>query len=184
MLRPMLIAAALAAALTPALAHADDDWRRGYGYGRPFVETFIRDGCVVERIWTGRGRFEERVDCRGGHNRWRGDDWDDGWSDRFWHDQRYAFPYFDDRVRLVLADYYGAPFAGWRRFSVNDWRRAYVIGRPLPAAVRWRPLPYDIARRLPPPPRGHRFILVDRDVLLVAEATKLVIDAAVLLSAR
>lgn len=190
MLRTVLTATAFVAAFVPALALADDRddrgrWRHG-GYDR--VESFWRDGCLVERVWKGRGRYEERVDCRGGRRgdwRDRDHDDDDDWrrgdwrGDRVWHDDRYAVVFFDDRARVILSRYYGAPYAPWRGYD-DHWSRPYWIGRPLPREVAWRPAPYDLVRRLPPPPYGHFYATVGRDLLLVADATRLVIDAALL----
>ncbi len=59
----------------------------------------------------------------------------------------------------------------------------YVIGRPLPDYVTWYPLPRDVLVRLEPVPVGYQYVRVDRDVLLVSEASKKVIDAITLLSA-
>ncbi|MCH8684494.1 RcnB family protein [Pedomonas mirosovicensis] len=62
-------------------------------------------------------------------------------------------------------------------------KKRYVIGQPLPRTVIIEDLPYDLRRQLPPPPSGYIYRRVDGDVLLIAEATKKVIDAVVLLSA-
>lgn len=62
-------------------------------------------------------------------------------------------------------------------------KKRYVIGRPLPSTVVVETLPYDLHHRLPPPPHGYIYRRVDGDVLLIAEATKKVIDAVVLFSA-
>lgn len=61
--------------------------------------------------------------------------------------------------------------------------RKYTVGAPLPAGVRWSPVPQDLLAMLTPPPRGYRYVKVDHDVLLIGEATKKVIDAVELLSA-
>ena len=62
-------------------------------------------------------------------------------------------------------------------------KKRYAIGRPLPDTVIIETLPYDLMRQLPPPPHGYIYRRVDGDVLLIAEATKKVIDAVVLFSA-
>lgn len=59
----------------------------------------------------------------------------------------------------------------------------YAIGKRLPDTVQWRPIPRDLHARLKPVPAGYRYVQVDNDVLLMSEATKLVIDAITLLSA-
>ncbi len=179
MLRKVLLVGA-ALALSPTLALADGNHGRGKR-----SEVFYRDGCRVERIWLSPGRYEERVDCRRGGGAYQ-DYWDDrdddDWRESAWHDDRYAVRFFDDRCRHELARFYGAPVYGWR--EIRDWRRPYWVGRPLPAHISVRRLPRDLYGRLPPPPRGHRYVVYDRDVLLIAEATRLVTDAAILLSVR
>lgn len=62
-------------------------------------------------------------------------------------------------------------------------KKRYVIGQPLPRTVVVETLPYDLVHQLPAPPRGYIYRRVDGDVLLIAEATRKVIDAVVLLSA-
>lgn len=63
-------------------------------------------------------------------------------------------------------------------------RRAYWIGRRFPDGHRDFVVIVDYRRyRLPPPPRRHFYVRVDNDVFLVAEATKRIVDAFVLLSA-
>lgn len=58
----------------------------------------------------------------------------------------------------------------------------YVIGQPLPqGTVVWE-VPQDVLVALPPPPPAAQYVWVDRNVLLVSEASKKVLDAAVLLS--
>jgi Ni/Co efflux regulator RcnB len=91
--------------------------------------------------------------------------------------------YFDDGYDRLVGDYYGRDC---RRYSAyrGEWRRPYRIGYELPHDVAWSYVPSDLHRRLPPPPYGHNYIAVDRDVLLVAEASKRVIDAVVILSGR
>lgn len=56
----------------------------------------------------------------------------------------------------------------------------YVIGQPYYGPY-WE-VPHDVIVTLPYPPRGSRYIWVDRDILLVSEATKKVLDAVVILS--
>lgn len=62
-------------------------------------------------------------------------------------------------------------------------KKRYIIGYPLPHDVVWVPVPLDIRRHLSPIPAGYQYVQVDKDVLLVAEASKMVIDAVTLLSA-
>lgn len=61
--------------------------------------------------------------------------------------------------------------------------KKYVIGQPLPGYVDYWPVPRDVLDLLPIAPHGSRYVWVDRDVLLISEATKKVLDATVILSA-
>lgn len=60
---------------------------------------------------------------------------------------------------------------------------SYMVGKRLPDTVQWRPIPRDLYVRLKPVPVGYRYVQVDSDVLLMSEATRMIIDAVTLLSA-
>lgn len=62
-------------------------------------------------------------------------------------------------------------------------KKRYEIGRPLPADVVFVPVSLDLRRHLAPVPSGYQYVQVDKDVLLIAEASHKVIDAVTLLSA-
>lgn len=62
-------------------------------------------------------------------------------------------------------------------------KKNYIIGYPLPRDVIYVPVGDDLLRHLHPVPRGYQYVRVDKDVLLIAEASKKVIDAVTLLSA-
>lgn len=57
--------------------------------------------------------------------------------------------------------------------------KKYAIGRPI---GDYNSLPRDLLNMLSPP-RGYRYVQVDKDVVLISEASKKVIDAVTLLSA-
>ncbi len=59
--------------------------------------------------------------------------------------------------------------------------KKYALGQPLPPGVG-KKLPGDLLSRLHPVP-GHMYVQVDKDILLIAEATRHVVDAITLLSA-
>jgi Ni/Co efflux regulator RcnB len=61
--------------------------------------------------------------------------------------------------------------------------KKYVRGEYLPDYVYWEPLPRDLLIHLHPAPHGHRYVMVDQNVLLISEASKKIIDAITLLSA-
>gem|GEM_PF-3351155 len=60
--------------------------------------------------------------------------------------------------------------------------KKYAMGRPLPPGIAAKRLPGDLLSRLHPVP-GYQYVQVDHDVLLMAEATKKIVDAVTLLSA-
>jgi Ni/Co efflux regulator RcnB len=62
-------------------------------------------------------------------------------------------------------------------------KKLYRIGERLPDNVVFVPVPDDLRRRLGPVPSGYEYVKVDKDVLLISEASKKVIDAVTLLSA-
>jgi hypothetical protein len=185
-MRLALWAAALAAMLmAPAASAHDYKEKRGYGYHR--------HGDDDDRRGYGRYGHSDSYGYGYGegyrYDRWRGEG---HWRDQYGH--RKGPParvvirvpvggYFDYGYDRLIGDYYGRDC---RRYSAwdSEWRRPYRIGYELPNDVSWRYVPSDLARRLPPPPYGHSYVNVDRDVLLVAEASKRVIDAVVILSGR
>ncbi len=61
--------------------------------------------------------------------------------------------------------------------------KKYEIGHPLPDGIAFFPLPDDLLVLLKPAPHGYQYVQVDKDILLIGEATKKVIDAVTLLSA-
>ena len=93
-------------------------------------------------------------------NREIGMDYDDGrWSGYYWQPQyRYRAP-----VRYVYP----------RGYAPYQWR----VGHRLPRHYYERHYYVDYrAYRLPPPPYGYHWVRVDRDVVLVAIGTGLILD--------
>lgn len=94
---------------------------------------------------------------------------------------------FDDAQRRLIHDYYygqisqgncppglakkgnGCQAPG----QVKQWHK----GKPLAKGVIYYDLPYDLMRRLPPPPYNHRYVQVAGDILLIAIGTGIVVDA-------
>jgi hypothetical protein len=56
-------------------------------------------------------------------------------------------------------------------------KKRYVVGRALPAAVVFNPVPDVLVTRLGPVPAGYQYVMVDGDVLKMAVGTRLVVDA-------
>jgi len=55
--------------------------------------------------------------------------------------------------------------------------KKYSIGSPLPDDVVFSELPKELLNVLGAPPKGKKYVQVDKDVLLITEGTKLVLDA-------
>ncbi len=60
-------------------------------------------------------------------------------------------------------------------------KKSYVVGQAFHG--QWVPVPHDLLVLLRPVPAGYQYVHVDKDVLLISEASKKVIDAVTLLSA-
>ena len=56
-------------------------------------------------------------------------------------------------------------------------KKRYAVGTPLSTTVVIDPVPSVLVKRLRPAQEGHRYVVVDGDVLLLATATRLVVDA-------
>jgi hypothetical protein len=59
----------------------------------------------------------------------------------------------------------------------GQYKKRYVVGRPLPTSIAVRPLPPVLVARLGPVPVGYEYVEVDGDVLKLAVGTRLVADA-------
>lgn len=55
--------------------------------------------------------------------------------------------------------------------------KKYSLGAPLPDDVTYTDLPQALLDVLGAPPKGKKYVQVDKDVLLISEGTKLVLDA-------
>lgn len=58
---------------------------------------------------------------------------------------------------------------------------SWQVGVPLPDKLRLRKPPLGLLRALPPEPPGNRYAIVGGDVLLVAERSRMVVDAVPLM---
>lgn len=97
---------------------------------------------------------------------------------------------FDDSDRLVIQHYlakeYGKSCPPGLAKKGNGClppgqAKKYSIGAPF--AGKWDPIPGGLLKNLRPVPAGYRYVMVDKDVLLIEEITKNVIDAITLSSA-
>lgn len=62
-------------------------------------------------------------------------------------------------------------------------KKRYAVGQVLPSGVTWQHIPSALRAQLMPVPNGYQYVRIDRDVLLISEASHKVIDAITLLSA-
>ena len=62
-------------------------------------------------------------------------------------------------------------------------KKRYVVGDRLPDGVVYYAVPGDVTVHLRPTPVGYQYVRVDDDVLLMNQATKMIVDAVTLLSA-
>lgn len=59
----------------------------------------------------------------------------------------------------------------------GQYKKRYVIGRPLPTTVVVQPVPSVLVTRLGPVPAGYEYVMVDGDIVKLAVGTRLVADA-------
>lgn len=131
----------------PALADRDDH----DGWGR------------ANHNWQGNDNYhgtDRHDNDRRDNDRWR----DNGYHDNGWHGRK---DYRNERVVVVNRSYvYGSPR------PYQDWRR----GQYLPTAYRGRTYYVNDWRsyNLYEPPRGHRWVRVNGDYVLVAVASNII----------
>ena len=63
-------------------------------------------------------------------------------------------------------------------------KKRYVIGHRLPDNVVYYAVPRDVVVHLQPVPVGYQYVRVDDDVLLMNQATKMIVDAVTLMASR
>jgi Ni/Co efflux regulator RcnB len=75
---------------------------------------------------------------------------------------------------IVVADAKGKGHPhGMPPGQAKKWAR----GNYLPRTIVWTPAPTAVVAKLKPVPPGHRYVMIDGQVLLIAIATGLVLDA-------
>lgn len=121
-------------------------------------------------------RRDDRRDWRDDRRDWRDDRRD--WRHDRRDDYRHRYSRHDDRR---WSGYHWRPEYRYRapRYVYPSGYRAYrwQVGHRLPPAYYGRPYYVDYRHyRLPPPPYGYHWVRVDRDVVLVAAATGLILD--------
>lgn len=93
---------------------------------------------------------------------------------------------FGDVHRREIRDYYGREMGrgncppGFYRHGRDclppEMDSRWDRGQPIPRDLRYYSLPRQLLSRLPPPPPGHRYVMIGTDVLLISSATGVVID--------
>lgn len=156
----------------------DDNWRRDDD--RREGDAW-RDRRRGDRQYAGNNRDDDYWrHGRRDEERWRRwrhthRDWDRP-RYRDWHSVRHSH-YFDRGYAVIVGGFYGHNYYWW---GYDGWRRPYrrwAVGYYLPDYIYWEPIPYDLYYRLPPAPYGCRYVLVDRDILLIVVSTGLILDA-------
>lgn len=95
--------------------------------------------------------------------------------------------HFNSDMRRIIGDYYGTQARAGKcppgLAKKNNGclppgqAKKWAKGRPLSGDLRYYDLPYDLLRRLPPPPPRHRYVQIAGDVLMIAVGTSMVVDA-------
>lgn len=95
--------------------------------------------------------------------------------------------HFEERHRSVAHEYYAEQFRSGRcppgLAKKNNGclppgqAKKWQVGRPLPSSVVYYEVPQALVVQIGPPPRGHRYVRVASDILLIAIGTGLVVDA-------
>lgn len=121
-----------------------------------------------------RGRSERAKRERGNNNRRA----PSGFSD---HQRKAVHEYYETTLRRGhcppgLAKKRKNKGKG-NRCEAPGHAKRYVVGRPLPRDVIFHEVPRPIVVTLGQPPRGHRYVRVSNDILMIVVGTGLVIDA-------
>jgi Ni/Co efflux regulator RcnB len=95
--------------------------------------------------------------------------------------------HFKDDHRTVVREYYDEQFRSGRcppgLAKKNNGclppgqAKKWQMGQPLSRSVVYHDVPETLVVRFGPPPVGHRYVRVDGDILLIATATRLIVDA-------
>lgn len=169
----------------------------GYGLAALLISTLCAGPVFAEKGEHGGGRSHhggyERHDDHG--RREGGRDHDSVYDARPFQERGEAIfrhePYFNDRHRTLIRDYYAEQFRSGHcppglakkhnGCLPPGQARKWVIGRPLPRDVVY----YDVpAGMFGYPPPGYRFVRVASDILMIAVGTGMVMDAISDLNAR
>lgn len=95
--------------------------------------------------------------------------------------------YFGGQQRVVVTEYYSKRYVSGKcppglKKKQNGClppgqAKKWAKGQPLPRTVVYYPVPQEVVVRIGVPPPGYRYVRVANDLLLIAIATSMVIDA-------
>lgn len=95
--------------------------------------------------------------------------------------------HFDDKHRVMVREFYEESFRGGRcppglakkgnGCMPPGQARKWQYGRPLPRDVVYYEVPHDVVVHVGVPPSGYRYVRVAADILMIALATGMVVDA-------
>jgi Ni/Co efflux regulator RcnB len=95
--------------------------------------------------------------------------------------------HFEDRHRTIVREYYAEQFRGGHcppglakkqnGCMPPGQARKWQLGRALPHDVTYYSVPQPLVVQIGPPPTGYRYVRVASDILLIAIATGIVVDA-------
>lgn len=132
----------------------------------------------------GKGKgHNERSDRRDDHRGDRRDD--DGRRGRDGHTERRG--HFEERHTVIVREYYSEQFRSGRcppglakkrnGCMPPGQAKKWKVGRPLAREVIYYEVPQRLVMQIGPPPRGHRYVRVSSDILMIAIGTGMVVDA-------
>jgi Ni/Co efflux regulator RcnB len=138
----------------------------------------------------GKGGKDERMDRRNEHRgEQEGERRDDRAKSRRDKDGPAAATrsHFEDQHRAYAREYYAEQFRGGRcppglakkrnGCMPPGQAKKWQLGRPLPRDVIFYEVPQPLLVQFGAPPRGHRYVRVASDILLIAIGTGMVVDA-------
>lgn len=150
---------------TASSAYADNDRGRGHD--------------------NGRGHYHKQQSYK--YDRWDnyGRDYRFNGGDKRGHDYGRYQPrrptvYIPSNDRIVIKKYYATQPVVYRPVG-PVYKPAWRVGYSLPHYVTYRPVPNRLLNRLQPIPVGYEYVRVNDDILLITQATRIVLDAITLL---
>ena len=95
--------------------------------------------------------------------------------------------HFEDRHRVLVRDYYGEQFRGGRcppglakkhnGCMPPGQAKKWQVGQRLPSDVIYYEVPRPLVVQIGAPPSGYRYVRVATDILMIAIATGMIVDA-------